>query len=61
MSDYVLGNTGRLIADTKDEPVAAAAVKPKAPVRRKRAHEKDGTFRADDPATPDHNEAWQAE
>jgi hypothetical protein len=36
-----------------DEPPA------RKPLKRKRAHEADGTFRADDPATPAVDEAWE--
>jgi hypothetical protein len=31
----------------------------KAPVKRKRARKADGTLKADDPSTPDVNEAWE--
>jgi len=31
----------------------------KAPVKRKRARKADGTLKADDPSTPDINEAWE--
>jgi hypothetical protein len=34
------------------------AKKKKAAPKKKRAHEEDGTFKADDPATPDINEAF---
>jgi|TARA_B100001750_G_C15122504_1_gene405744 hypothetical protein len=40
------------------------AVKPKkaAPKKtRKRAHKKDGSFKADDPSTPDINEAFESQ
>lgn len=30
----------------------------KAPAKRKRARKADGTLKADDPSTPDVNEAW---
>ena len=30
----------------------------KTPTKRKRARNKDGTLKADDPSTPDVNEAW---
>ena len=32
-----------------------------ATVKRKRARTEDGAFRADDPSTPDINEAWEEE
>ena len=31
----------------------------KAPAKRKRARKADGTLKADDPSTPDINEAWE--
>jgi len=31
----------------------------KAPAKRKRARKADGTLKADDPSTPDVNEAWE--
>jgi hypothetical protein len=31
----------------------------KSKAKRKRAHNKDGTFKADDPSTPDVDEAWE--
>ena len=38
------------------------ATKKKAPAKKKtkRAHEEDGTFTADDPSTPEVNEAFEA-
>lgn len=30
------------------------------PVKPKRARKKDGTYKADDPSTPDVNEAWES-
>lgn len=49
-------------ADAVAAPVEVAdsdAVVP--PVKRKRARHKDGTYHADNPATPDANEAWVEE
>lgn len=40
------------IAESKKEPAK------KAPVKRKRARNTDGTLKGDDPSTPDVNEAW---
>ena len=43
-------------------PKKAAPKKPaakKAPAKRKRARKADGTLKADDPSTPDVNEAWE--
>jgi hypothetical protein len=45
-----------------EEPKKAAPKKPaakKAPAKRKRARKADGTLKADDPSTPDVNEAWE--
>ncbi len=35
--------------------------KPKPKAKKKRAKNEDGTFKADDPSTPDVNEAWEQE
>jgi hypothetical protein len=35
-----------------------AEPKKETPKKRKRARKKDGTYQADDPSTPDVNEAW---
>lgn len=46
----------------KSAPKKRAAKKApakKAPVKRKRARNTDGTLKADDPTTPNVNEAWQ--
>jgi len=40
-------------------PVEKKAAPAPAPVKAVRAHEADGKFHADDPATPDKNEAWK--
>jgi hypothetical protein len=45
-----------------EEPKKATPKKPaakKAPAKRKRARKADGTLKADDPSTPDVNEAWE--
>ena len=34
-------------------------VKPKAPAKKKRARDAKGRLKADDPSTPDVNEAWE--
>ena len=49
-------NAFEIIEDTK--PVKKAAPK-KAPAKRKRARKADGTLKADDPSTPNVNEAWE--
>lgn len=44
------------------KPAKKPAKKPaakKAPAKRKRARKADGTLQADDPSTPDVNEAWE--
>tara|TARA_A200000159_G_scaffold153507_1_gene165546 strand:+ start:608 stop:853 length:246 start_codon:yes stop_codon:yes gene_type:complete len=38
---------------------AESAKKKKAPAKKKRARNEDGTLKADDPSTPDVNEAWE--
>ena len=46
-----------------EAPKKAAPKKPaakKAPAKRKRARKADGTLKADDPSTPDVNEAWES-
>lgn len=46
----------------KPAPKKAAPKKPaakKAPAKRRRARKADGTLKADDPSTPDINEAWE--
>ena len=41
-----------------EKPVEVKEVK-KVVKAKKRAHNKDGSFKADDPDTPDVNEAWE--
>ena len=41
------------------EAETAKPTKKKAPAKKKRARNKDGTLKADDPSTPDVNEAWE--
>ena len=43
---------------SKGKPVEKEPVKPE-PVKPKRARTKSGHFKADDPSTPDVNEAWE--
>lgn len=51
-SEMVLTPEGEELAKTvADEPQ-------KAPAKRKRARNEDGTLKGDDPNTPDVNEAW---
>lgn len=53
----------RDIATTEyvDGAIAAAIAKLELPEKRKRARNSNGTFRGDDPSTPDINEAWEHE
>ena len=43
----------------KVQKVVQKVVQKKAPAKRKRARKDDGTLKADDPSTPDVNEAWE--
>ena len=43
----------------KVQKVVQKVVQKKAPAKRKRARKADGTLKADDPSTPDVNEAWE--
>ena len=43
----------------KVQKVVQKPVQKKAPAKRKRARKVDGTLKADDPSTPDVNEAWE--
>ena len=59
MNSFGFGGSAPLsLIPVEPEAVEAAAVKAKPAAKRKRAHEADGTFKADDPATPDRDEAW---
>jgi len=49
-------SAGEIIVEEIEEPVVEEKPKPKA---KKRAKNNDGTFKADDPSTPDVNEAWE--
>ena len=42
-----------------EKPAQKKPVIKKAPAKRKRARNADGTLKADDPTTPDINEAWE--
>lgn len=44
-----------IIEEVEDKPKP----KPKPQAKKKRAKKEDGTFKADDPSTPDVNEAWE--
>ena len=43
----------------KVQKVVQKPVQKKAPAKRKRARKADGTLKADDPSTPNVNEAWE--
>jgi len=42
-----------------EKPAPKKTTAKKAPAKRKRARKADGTLKADDPTTPDINEAWE--
>lgn len=46
--------------DVLDAAIAARELRDKPPAK-KQARKKAGQFKADDPATPDKNEAWEEE
>lgn len=54
-------NAYEIIEEAKPVKKAAPKKAPakKAPAKRKRARKADGTLKADDPSTPDINEAWE--
>ena len=43
----------------QEKPAPKKPAAKKAPAKRKRARKADGTLKADDPSTPDINEAWE--
>ncbi len=45
-------------AEVEEKPAEVVAPK-KATKKKKRARDEDGHFKADDPSTPDVNEAWE--
>ena len=56
---FQLNEAGKAIA-AKQKPASAPATKPKKKATtRKRARTADGRLKADDPSTPDVNEAWE--
>ena len=56
-NDEVLEFIAELSSET-EKPVEVKEVK-KVVKKKKRAHNEDGSFKADDPETPDVNEAWE--
>ena len=57
-NEFELNEKGKELADTYKGSAALAKAKP-APIKRKRARNDDGTLKADDPSTPNINEAWE--
>lgn len=56
-NDEVLEFIAELLTEA-DKPAKVKEVK-KVVKAKKRAHNEDGSFKADDPETPDVNEAWE--
>ena len=57
-NEFQLNEAGVELAEKHKAPAKKAAAK-KAPAGRKRARNADGTLKADDPSTPDVNEAYE--
>ena len=55
----ILTTKPRALEILPELPLEKPAPKKKAPVKRKRARKADGTLKADDPSTPNINEAWE--
>jgi len=57
----LIGAKEILVVEVEDEPEVEEKPKPKPKpkAKKKRAKNEDGTFKADDPSTPDVNEAWE--
>ena len=51
-------SAGEIIVEEVEDKVEEK-LKPKQKAKKKRAKNNDGTFKADDPSTPDVNEAWE--
>ena len=54
-----LVSAGEIIIEEVEEVEEKPKPKPKPKAKKKRAKKEDGTFKADDPSTPDVNEAWE--
>ena len=54
----IIGNEMVLTPAGEELAKAVAEESQKAPAKRKRARNEDGTLKGDDPSTPDVNEAW---
>ena len=55
--EFQLNDTGKNLADKHSEPAKKTTAK-KTPSKRSQARTADGTLKADDPSTPNVNEAW---
>ena len=54
-------SSGEIQVEEIEEVEEKPKPKPKPKAKKKRAKNEDGTFKADDPSTPDVNEAWEQE
>jgi hypothetical protein len=54
----VMGDAMTLTTEGEEMAKSIEAAPQKAPAKRKRARNDDGTLKGDDPSTPDVNEAW---
>lgn len=54
----IVGNEMVLTPEGEELAKTVAEEPKKAPAKRKRARNEDGTLKGDDPSTPDVNEAW---
>ena len=52
-------SSGEIKVEEIEEVEEKPKPKPKPKAKKKRAKNEDGTFKADDPSTPDVNEAWE--
>ena len=57
-NEFQLNEQGKELAEVHKKSSEPAKVKP-ASTKRKRARNNDGTLKADDPSTPNINEAWE--
>jgi len=57
-NEFQLNERGKALAETHKSSVKAPSSTP-ASTKRKRARNEDGTLKADDPSTPNINEAWE--
>jgi hypothetical protein len=54
----VMGDAMKLTTEGEEMAKSIEEAPQKAPAKRKRARNDDGTLKGDDPSTPDVNEAW---